>query len=88
MKIHYELILRKIAGENILVPVGRLAADFNGVVSLNDMGVVLWNLLENDTTQEALLAAVLAEYEVTAEQAGADIADFLEQLRAAGCLEE
>ena len=52
------------------------------------MGVVLWNLLENDTTQEALLAAVLAEYEVTAEQAGADIADFLEQLRAAGCLEE
>ena len=39
-------------------------------------------------TQEALLAAVLAEYEVTAEQAGADIADFLEQLRAAGCLEE
>ena len=39
-------------------------------------------------TVTALLAAVLAEYEVTAEQAGADIADFLEQLRAAGCLEE
>ena len=44
--------------------------------------------LPADATQEALLAAVLAEYEVTAEQAGADIADFLEQLRAAGCLEE
>ena len=83
-----QFILIDVAGSHILVPGGKLAADFNGVVSLNDRGVVLWNLLENDTTQEALLAAVLAEYEVTAEQAGTDIADFLEQLRAAGCLEE
>ena len=66
-----QFILSDVAGSHILVPVGKLAADFNGVVSLNDMGVALWNLLENDTTQEALLAAVLAEYEVTAEQAGA-----------------
>ena len=88
MRRNPQFILSDVAGSHILVPVGKVAADFNGVVSLNDMGVVLWNLLENDTTQEALLAAVLAEYEVTAEQAGADIADFLEQLRAAGCLEE
>ena len=56
--------------------------------SLNDMAVALWNLLENDTTPEALLAAVLAEYDVPAEQAKADIADFLHQLRRLGCLEE
>ena len=35
-----------------------------------------------------LLAAVLAEYDVPAEQAKADIADFLHQLRRLGCLEE
>ena len=70
------------------MPIGELTADFNGVVSLNDMAVALWNLLENDTTPEALLAAVLTEYDVPAEQAGADIADFLNQLRKLGCLEE
>lgn len=88
MKRNAQFILSDVAGSHLLVPIGKLTADFNGVVSLNDMAVALWNLLENDTTPEALLAAVLAEYDVPAEQAKADIADFLHQLRTLGCLEE
>lgn len=88
MKRNAQFILSDVAGSHLLVPIGRMTADFNSVVSLNDMAVALWNLLENDTTPEALLAAVLAEYDVPAEQAEADIADFLNQLRKLGCLEE
>lgn len=88
MKRNAQFILSDVAGSHLLVPVGKQTADFNGVVSLNDMAVVLWNLLENDTTPEALLAVVLAEYDVPEEQAKADIADFLHQLRKLGCLEE
>lgn len=88
MKRNAQFILSDVAGSHLLVPIGKLTADFNGVVSLNGMAVALWNLLESDTTPEALLAAVLTEYDVPAEQAGADIADFLNQLRKLGCLEE
>lgn len=88
MKRNAQFILSDVAGSHLLVPIGKLTADFNGVVSLNDMAVVMWNLLESDTTPEALLAAVLTEYDVPAEQAKADIADFLHQLRTLGCLEE
>ena len=88
MKRNAQFILSDVAGSHLLVPIGKLTADFNGVVSLNDMAVVMWNLLESDTTPEALLAAVLAEYDVPAEQVKADIADFLHQLRRLGCLEE
>lgn len=88
MKRNAQFILSNVAGSHILVPIGELSANFSGVVSLNDMAAVMWNLLENDTTPEALLAAVLAEYDVPAEQAKADIADFLHQLRRLGCLEE
>lgn len=88
MKRNAQFILSDVAGSHLLVPIGKLTADFNGVVSLNDMAVVMWNLLESDTTPEALLAAVLTEYDVPAEQAGAEIADFLNQLRKLGCLEE
>ncbi len=88
MKRNAQFILSDVAGSHLLVPIGKLTADFNGVVSLNGMAVVMWNLLESDTTPEALLAAVLTEYDVPAEQAGADIADFLNQLRKLGCLEE
>lgn len=88
MKRNAQFILSDVAGSHLLVPIGKLTADFNGVVSLNDMAVVMWNLLESDTTPVALLAAVLTEYDVPAEQAKADIADFLHQLRTLGCLEE
>lgn len=88
MKRNAQFILSDVAGSHLLVPIGKLTADFNGVVSLNGMAVVMWNLLESDTTPEALLAAVLTEYDVPAEQAGAEIADFLNQLRKLGCLEE
>ena len=88
MKRNAQFILSDVAGRHLLVPIGKLTADFNGVVSLNGMAVVMWNLLESDTTPEALLAAVLTEYDVPAEQAGAEIADFLNQLRKLGCLEE
>ena len=88
MKRNAQFILSDVAGSHLLVPIGKLTADFNGVVSLNGMAVALGNLLESDTTPEALLAAVLTEYDVPAEQAGADIADFLNQLRKLGCLEE
>lgn len=88
MRRNTQFILSDVAGSHLLVPIGELSTNFNGVVSLNDMAVVMWNLLESDTTPEALLAAVLAEYDVPAEQAKADIADFLHQLRTLGCLEE
>lgn len=35
-------VLRKVAGENILVPVGNTALTFNGLVTLNESGAFLW----------------------------------------------
>lgn len=36
MKIKDSFILRKIAGEDMVVPVGESIADFNGAISLNE----------------------------------------------------
>ena len=81
MIIKKELIKREIAGDTILVPVGKTVLDSNGLFVLNELGAFLWDRLPDAKDADALLAAVLEEYEVSAEEAARDIAAFLERLR-------
>lgn len=81
MNIKKELIKREIAGECFLIPVGRTVYDTNGLFALTEVGAFLWDRLPDARDARELLDAVLAEYEVDAATAAADIADFLEKLR-------
>lgn len=81
MQIKKELIKREIAGDVILVPVGKTALDSNGLFMLNELGGFLWNLLPEADSVEALAAAVLQNYDVDEATAKADIEEFLETLR-------
>ena len=86
MVIKKELIKREIAGDVLLVPVGKTVYDSNGLYVLNELGNFLWDLLPRVNSQEELCQAVLQEYEVSEEEARKDIAEFLEQLRAMNIL--
>lgn len=81
MTVKKELIKREIAGDVILVPVGKTVYDSNGLFVLNELGDFLWEHIPNAESEKDLLNAVLAEYEVSSEVASADIAEFLDKLR-------
>lgn len=86
MTIQKELVKREIAGDTILVPVGQSVYESNGLFVLNELGSFLWDRLPDAEDEEALLQAVLAEYEVTGEVARADIREFLDNLRKLGII--
>ena len=86
MKIKKELVKREIAGDTILVPVGKTVYDSNGLFILNELGAFLWDRLEAAEKEEELLTAVLDEYEVTKETAKKDLRTFLDKLREMGIL--
>ena len=65
MKIEKEYILREIAGDYIIVPVGAAALEFNGMITVIETGAFLWEKLREGTTREELLHAMLEEYEVS-----------------------
>ncbi len=88
MKIKDGFILRTVAGQNVVVPVGTGAVNFNGMVSFNESGAFLWSLLTKDTTKEALVCSLLKEYEVEESRAEADVTAFLTKLREAKLLDE
>ena len=48
MRINKEFVLREIAGDYILVPVGDTALEFNGLITLNEVGAFLWGKLQQD----------------------------------------
>lgn len=81
MKIKKEFVTREVAGEYLLVPVGRATVDLNGMITLNETGAFLWELLPQAPDQAALVDSMLAEYEVARETAEQDVADFLGKLR-------
>lgn len=81
MKIKKELLKREIAGETILIPVGKTVYDSHGLFAVNELGAFLWDLLPEARDEEALVKAVLAEYEVTEEVARRDITEFLDKLQ-------
>ena len=81
MKIKKELIKRDVAGDIVLVPVGKTVYSANGLFVLNDVGAFLWDHLRDADEAEDLVAAVLQEYEVSAEEARRDIVEFLDTLR-------
>lgn len=86
MKIKDGFMLRKVGGQNVVVALGEASRSFNGIIRLNDTGVFLWEQLKQDKTEEQLLEALTAEYDIDPAQAKVDIADFVESLRKAALL--
>lgn len=86
MRIQEGYLLREVAGAHVVVPVGQV--DFDGMIKLNETGVLLWKKLEGDVTEDSLVEALLAEYDVDRATAEKDVSAFLAKLRDAGILHE
>ena len=88
MRINPNFVLRQLADIWIVLPLAEKTVNFNGMITLNESGVLLWKTLEQGTDAEGLVAALRAEYVVSQEQAMDDVAEFLAKLRSVGCLIE
>ena len=87
MKVEKEFVLREIAGDYVIIPTGQTVLCFNGLITVNEIGAFLWNLLQNDVTVDELVKHVLDEYEVDEEIAREDILEFLDTLVNGGIME-
>lgn len=86
MRIDKEFILREIAGDYIIIPAGKTVLDFNGLITVNEVGVSLWNMLQNEVTFEELVQGILDEYDVEESVAREDIQEFLAALIEVGMI--
>ena len=87
MKIKEGYLMREVAGNHVVVPTGKAALDFNGMLNLNGTGAFLWKQLADGQNEQELLFALLEEYDIDEVTAKADISDFLAKLKAADLVE-
>ena len=88
MKIKNGFISRQVAGNNVVVATGAQSKNFNGVIKLNESGLLLWNKLVAGADRDQLIESILDEYDIDREVAAADVDNFIGVLRDAGALED
>jgi hypothetical protein len=81
-----DLVTRDVAGEEIIVPIKGHVGDLEGVFTLNEVGAIIWRLIDGKTTISQLTQAVRDEYDVEASEAEKDVVDFLRSLEDAGLI--
>ena len=87
MKIKDGFILRKVSDAYVVIATGEAAASFNGMISLNETGALLWEkLAEGCDGKKVLVDALLEEYDVSEELAAKDVDVFVAKVEAAGIL--
>ncbi len=88
MKIKSGFILREIAGNSIIVPVGAASKNFNGMINVNSTGAFLFKLMqESDISKEELVSELTKEYDVSLEIADRDVEIFMKKISDAGICE-
>ncbi len=80
MEIKRPVVLRTIAGESMLIPIGDTVLDFNGIFQLSETGKQLWELIENGAEKVELVEYLQKEYGVDCKTANEDVTEFLNML--------
>ena len=88
MKIKNGFAKREIAGSYIVVPVGKEASEFNGMITLNESGSFFWDCLQNDTTFDDAIEKITSEYDVEKSRAEEDLKKFITMLEENNLLDE
>lgn len=87
MKIKGEYVLREIAGDTLLIPVGKTALSLNGMITFDVTAAEIWKGIEEQLTENEILQRILNRFDVPMAVAKQDLEEFLQELRKADLLE-
>ncbi|MEE0859083.1 MAG: PqqD family protein [Acutalibacteraceae bacterium] len=74
-------LLREVAGEYLLVPIGESSVQFNSLVTMNETGAFIWKKLDKGMDTEQIAEALTKEYTISLQQAKNDVIEFINYLK-------
>lgn len=77
------VVCRVIAGETLIVPIRKGVGDLASIYGLNEVGSVIWQLLERPCTVAEIIERIGREFEAAPHQIEEDIATFLTEMASA-----
>ena len=88
MRMKEGFVLHQIGGEFMAVATGKAAKDFTGFVRSNETAGYIFELLQKETTEEAIVDAMCEKYDADREVIAKDVTAIIEKMRTAGFLDE
>jgi hypothetical protein len=90
MRIKNGFVLRQVCGENVIVGEGLGAINFGKMLALNETAAWLWQqaVAMSDFTVDALAQKLCDEYEVSLDEAQADVKSIVTEWQNVGVLEK
>lgn len=86
MKLKYQLAVQEIAGTYMAVAVGTDARKFNSVINLNETGKEIVELLQQETTVDAMVEVLSRKYEGEENVIRASVEKVIQKLTDEGLL--
>lgn len=86
-KVKDGFIIRKIGGQIMAVPMGKMTSEIHGMIALSESGELLWNALQKGADPDTLADILTENYEVERDVALADAEKFVSGLKEQGALE-
>jgi len=80
-KRNEDFVYRKIENETILVPIKDNVGDMGSIYNLNEVGAFIWERLDGEKRLLDIENMILDEFQVSPEQAQADLREFVSQLK-------
>lgn len=87
MRLKYKFQVRTLMDEIIAFPAGNDAANFGGVLALNETGAEIFQLLQQEMDEAAIIAKLQERYGSDDEKLPSYVSAFLDKLQQAGVVE-
>ncbi len=88
MKLKYDFAVRTICGETVAVAVGEGSRVYHNIISLNETAADIFKLIQQGLDEDAIVAQMLQEYDVTEDKLRPEVQHLIGQLRSEGLIIE
>mgnify|MGYP003506646845 FL=1 len=88
MKIKDGFIMKNVAGSNVVLPLGERQEEVKGIITFNDVGADVFNMLDGTNSVEAIATKIAKDYDAPYEMVEADVNKLIEKMRIHGLIEE
>ena len=86
MKIKEGFVLRDVAGQAVVIAVGKASERFHGMINLNDTGKCIWMGIQEGLTEQEIIKKITDQYEVEQESAAHDVRQMIQKMYEVGVI--
>lgn len=88
MKIKDGFILKDVAGNKIVIATGEQRINFNGIITFNQVGAVVFDMLDGTNSVEDIVSRISEDYGVSYDIVKNDVEKLIEKMKNHNLIEE